>query len=359
MSFGSGRLSFAETPPPVKIGVLLPLTGEFAAWGEGVRRAIEFVGDRTSNLFTFEFEDEGNCEPQKSVAGFQKFSMTGLRYVIVGCLAGTKAILPIANRQNVLLLSVGLLDDGIFSQTSRLVNLATQLSTESTYLAAHVSARGLKRPAVIHWDDPFSNEFASTLVSALAQRGIVAVDNQAVNPKDMDYRSLLLRIVQQKPDAICLNMGQDQQGIILKQMRALKIDVPIFTNYVFETPAALSLGALSNNVEYSFPLNTAESSSEKAQFDREFKRRFSAEPTANSYFARDGLVLLTEAFQKCDSADVDCVGAFFKSKSTFSGLSGVVSFHSNGSNDRPYGIKKIEHGNFVWVSKNVDLNHRR
>ncbi len=348
-------LSFAEAPRTTKIGVLLPLTGEFAAWGEGIRRAIQLVEDRFANLFAFQFEDEGNCEPQKSVAGFQKFITDGVQYAIVGCLAGTKAVLPIAKRHEILLLSVGLLDDNIFSQTSQLVNLATQLSTESRYLAAHVSSKGFKRPAIIHWDDPFSNEFASTLVSEFAMRGVTVVDHQAVNPKDMDYRTLLLRIAQQKPDAICFNMGQDQQGIILKQMRTLKIDVPVFTNYVFETPSALTLGILSNNVEYSFPLNSAELSPEKAQFDQEFQSRFGVAPTANSYFVCDGLVLLENAFKKCGPIDVSCVGDFFKSTTKFAGLSGAVSFHSNGSNDRPYGIKKVENGKFVWVSKVVEL----
>lgn len=351
----SPRLSFAQAPQPIRIGVLLPLTGEFADWGEGIRRAIQLVAARSGRSFEFEFEDEGNCEPQKSVAGFKKIISSGARYAIVGCLAGTKAILPIAKRQDILLLSVGLLDDSVFSQTSQLVNLATQISTESRYLAAHVSAKGFKRPAIIHWEDPFSNEFASTLVSELALRGVTAVDNQAINPSDMDYRSLLLRIAMQKPDAICFNMGQDQQGIILKQMRALKINVPVFTNYVFETPAALTLGRLSNNVEYSFPLNSAESSPEKARFDREFHTRFNATPTANSYFVRDGLVLLDEALQKCGSNDISCIGKFFKSTSNFSGLSGAVTFHPNGSNDRPYGMKKVEEGKFVWVSREVEL----
>ncbi len=345
-----------EAKAPVRVGVLLPLTGEFASWGEGIRRAIELTAETEPSRFSFQFEDEGNCEAQRSVSGFQKLRSSGVSFFIVGCLAGTKAILPIAKRQQVLLLSVGLLDDRAFTETSQLINLATQLSTESRYLAARVASRGFKRPAIIHWEDPFSNEFAETLAAELTNRGAKVVTQEAVDPKDTDYRAVLLRIKKTNPDTICFNVGQDQQGILLRQARALGIRVPIFSNYVFETATALTLGQLSTDVEYSFPLNSADGSPEKTKFDQLFESRFGAgaHPTPNSYFVRDGLTLLDKALLKCPGAEPICVGDYFKSTTHFLGLSGDISFRSNGSNDRPYGIKKIENNQFVWVEKRVE-----
>jgi branched-chain amino acid transport system substrate-binding protein len=345
----------SKATTPVQVGVLLPLTGEFASWGEGIRRAIELAAETEHSRFSFQFEDEGNCEARRSVSGFQKLRSGGVSFFIVGCLAGTKAILPIAKRQQVLLLSVGLLDDHVFSETSQLVNLATQLSTESRYLAMRVASRGFKRPAIIHWQDPFSNEFAETLATELRNRGVKVATQEAVDPKDADYRTVLLRVKKANPDTLCFNVGQDQQGILLRQAHDLGIRVPIFSNYVFETATALTLGQHSNNVEYSFPLNSADGSTKKANFDQLFESRYGvgSHPTPNSYFVRDGLTLLEKAFLKCAVTDPVCVGDYFKSTAHFSGLSGEVSFRTNGSNDRPYGIKRIEKGRFVWVEKRV------
>jgi len=347
--------TFSQEKPPIPIGVILPLTGQFASWGEGIRRGIELFAESRQSKFRFVFEDEGNCEARSSVAAYRKLSSSGVHFMIVGCLAGTKAILPIAKKDSVLLLSTGLVDDSTFAQTSQLINLATQISTESRYLARRVNQRRLDRIAIIHWIDAFSDEFANTLQRELENHNIKVVSNEGVDPKEHDYRSILLRIKNAKADAICFNVGQDQQDVLLRQIRQVGIKVPVFSNYVYETPSVLNLGELATTVEYSSPLNSADSLPEKIDFDKKFEKRFGtgAQPIANSYFVRDGLTLLENALLKCSETDPDCVGKFFKSTNHFVGLSGDVSFHTDGSNDRPYGIKKVENGRFVWVDTGI------
>jgi branched-chain amino acid transport system substrate-binding protein len=248
-------------------------------------------------------------------------------------------------------LSAGLVDDHTFNGTSQLVNLATQISTESRYLAQHINSRELDRIAIIHWEDSFSNEFADTLKGWLEKFKIQVVSKIGVSPGSHDYRSILIRLKKIGINAICFNVGQDQQDILLRQLRQLGIDVPIFSNYVYETPSILNLGEIASTVEYSYPLNSAEDTAEKRDFDEKFKKHFgiAARPSANSYFITDGLTLLDLALRRCSSTDPECVGEVFKSTKHFEGLSGKLSFNSDGSNDRPYGIKRVEKGQFAWV----------
>lgn len=353
-------LGAAEEAGAVKVGVILPLSGEFAAWGEGIRRGIQLFADTKKRTFKFDFQDEGNCQAQKALSAYRRFIGDGIKYVIVGCLAGTKAILPVAKNKDVVLFSVGLLDDAAFKQTDKLINLATQLSTESYYLAHRVAQQGFKRVAIVHWIDAFSEEFAATLRNTLAQLDVEVVSQNGVDPKDRDYRSLLLRIKTSKPDAICYNIGQDQQEVLLRQIRQLGLNLAVFSNYVFETPPVLKLGNLTSNVEYSFPLNSAEGTPEKIEYDKRFSARFGASstPIANTYFVRDGLVLLETAVSKCGSGSADCVNKFFKNTSGFEGLSGEVSFRPDGSNMRPYGIKRIKNGEFIWADKKISLEDK-
>ena len=342
----------AETKLPIKVGVITPMTGEFASWGEGIRRSIELFTKSRTGTFSFVFEDEGNCQAKEAVSAYRKLSAQGIHFMILGCLSGTKAILPIAKKDSVLLFSAGLLDDEVFKQTDQLINLATQISTESISLAQRVHARGLDRVAIIHWIDDFANEFATTLAKALTRNGISVVANEGVDPKERDYRSLLIRLKKSNPGAICFNIGQDQQEILLRQISELGIKVPIFSNYVFENPAALKMAALASEVEYSFPVGSAEGATAKETFDQEYTSHFGPgnTPTPNSYFVWDGLLLLENARAKCGSTDPSCVANYFRSVEQFSGVSGIVSFHADGSNDRPYGIKKVVNNQFVWLA---------
>lgn len=357
---GSTPIARAEQiDRPTPIGVILPLSGEFSAWGQSIQRALMLIAPNYKDTVSFEFEDEGNCKPAKAVSAFQKLSSSGAKYFFVGCFAGTKAILPVANKHDVLLLSVGLLDDEVFTQTTKLINLATQLSLESRYLAAHVLSRGVKRASIFHWEDPFSNEFARTLREGLAAGGATTTSTHAIQAALNDFRSLLLRVKRENVDAICANVGEQQHPIFLRQIRQSGINAPIFTNYVFEVqPTLVAAGKYAEGVEYTYPLNAAEGSVEKTSFDAAFAKAYGAseKPNPNSYFARDGVELITSAFEKCSSRSPECVSNFIKATKTFEGLSGTVSFNANGSNIRPYGIKKVVDGKFVWINKNVKLD---
>lgn len=342
-----------------KVGVILPLSGEFSAWGQSIQRTLTLIAPEFTDKLVFEFEDEGNCEPAKAVSAFQKLSSSGANFFFVGCFAGTKAILPVANKHDVLLLSVGLLDDEVFTRTTKLINLATQLSVESRYLASHVLSRGVKRAVIFHWEDPFSNQFAGTLKDGLASGGVTTTSTHAIQASLNDFRSLLLRVKRENIDAICANVGEQQHPIFLRQIRQSGIEAPVFTNYPFEVqPTLIAAGKYAEGVEYTYPLNSAEGTVEKAKFDAAFAEAYGAseKPNPNSYFARDGVILITDAFEKCPSRAPDCVSQLIKATRNFEGLSGEVSFNPDGSNLRPYGIKKVVDGKFVWINKNVKLD---
>ena len=356
----------AVAQPPIPgqvnlIGVILPLTGEYASWGQSIRRTFELLAPQFEKQFAFQFEDEGNCEPTKSVTAFQKLKSNDIQFMFLGCLAGTKAILPIANKSDVLLFSLGLVDDAAFKQSTKLINLATQLSTESGYLGKHVLSKNPKSVAIIHWQDAFSEEFATTLEKTLRSGGVETVSQHPVESMGNDFRSVLLRIKADHPDAICENVGEQQQSILLRQIREIGITAPVFSNYAFEAaPTLLAAGKFAEGIEYTFPLNSAEGTAPKIAFDKKFAEQFGGDaiPTPNSYFARDGIFLLNEAIQDLTSNPIEIkftekVAKYLLSLRHYEGLSGEISFLPDGSNIRPYGIKKIENGKPIWIEKSI------
>src|SRR5688572_16416227 len=59
-----------ETDFLPRIGVILPMTGEFAPYGDKIRKAIE---GKLKGSATLIFEDEG-CDPLLAVKAYQKLS---------------------------------------------------------------------------------------------------------------------------------------------------------------------------------------------------------------------------------------------------------------------------------------------
>ena len=350
-----GSMLANATPPdttPVKIGVALPLTGEFATWGERIRQGFTLALEDVHHRIELDYQDEANCDAKASLSAVKKFSsVDNTKIWIMGCLAGTKAAGPLAKRGNALMLSTGLLDDEVYTLGYPVINLATQISTEAKFLAAHIQSRGLKKAAILHWPDAFGEEFGRALKEQFSQRSI---ESSYVESSIMgsDFRSIIEKIRISHADFIVSQLGDAQIQIFMKQMKELGMTLPVFSSYVVETNNAPT--DILNGIEYAYPLNSSEGSPEKNKFDMRFESRFGGAPSANTYFAYDGLLLLDKAFDACQSSDTKCVLSFI-TKNARSGISGEVTYKSDGSSVRPYGIKKIENSKFIWLNKKVAL----
>ncbi len=350
--------AFAETPSKIQIGVTIPLTGGFADWGLAFRRGIEMYTAKPDNRFAFDFQDEVQGDPKKAIAAYREYRLKGIRYMIQGSLAGTEAVIPLAAHEDVLLFSAGLSVDATVKKTDKLIGFGALVSTEINYLGKYIAQKGFKRIAILNRQDPFSEEIARLLRNRFTEDGLTVVLQESIDADEADFRSFVLRMKQARPDAFFFNVSQDKEGILVQQIRAQKLMLPIFSNYDFEAEAALPYASILQGVEYSFPLNTAEGSPGKIEFDKEYAAHFktSKQPHANTYLIYDGLTLLDQAFSTCEPENVKCVAQFFKSTKSFTGLSGSMSYREDGSNVRPYGIKTIENGKFVWVKQSAQEN---
>src|SRR5438552_3515115 len=94
----------------VRVGVILPLTGATAVWGEGIKRGIELANAEHPNAFKFIYEDEKFCDSKQAVMAAQKLiEIDSVKFLVTGCLNGSKAVAPIAERAGIPILSAGLL----------------------------------------------------------------------------------------------------------------------------------------------------------------------------------------------------------------------------------------------------------
>ena len=78
-------------------------------------------------------------------------------------------------------------------------------------------------------------------------------------------------------------------------------------------------------------------------------------PSATSFYVYDGMLLLDRAVSECTAIRTDCIAAYFKKLGEYEGISGLMRFQANGGIERPYGIKQIKDGDFIWITEKVDL----
>ncbi len=314
------------------------------------------------HAFILDFQDEGSCDnPARSLGAMQKLvNMSRVRFVVSGCLSGTKAIGALAKQHDVLLLSSGLLDRDVLAQRYPLVNFATEIAGESQYLAELIVDAGVRRLAAFRPVDAFGEEVGETLKRLLAKSGVEIVSNELVAQDVQDFRTLLLRLKSTKADALFMNtLGKDQQLMLMRQLGELRLDLPVFGNYVIEASVtAESEKKLLEGVRYTHPINSAAESPQKSVFDNKFRARFGKNelPSANTYFVYDGLMLLDQALNQCVPTDTDCVRRAMTNGNTRQGISGDFTIKADGSCVRPYGFKQVRDGKFEWTQMQVTVD---
>lgn len=343
----------------VRIGFIAPLTGPFAEWGQTIQEGLKLALEDVKHDFQVDYQDSA-CEPKLTVNIAKKFfEMDNIKLVLgPGCVTGLRAIAPMAQEKNALLFSTGLLDDIVFIDHKNVINLASQISTEALYMAKYLSEQGIGKVAVVHGTNYFGEEYGRRLPAFLKNFGIEVV---SVHPSDLnlrDFKSVIVKIFKEDPDAIFIHQGEAPTGIFVRQLRDLGKTTPIYSYYASEAESVLEAGddAL-NGMHYTYPVSSAEESQEKMDFEKRYTEKFGANktPSATSFFVYDGMMIMDKAMDSCRSDDTVCIGSFFRNLGNYSGISGEMKFEKDGSITRPFGMKMVENGRFVWVTKEIKI----
>ncbi|MES2225447.1 MAG: ABC transporter substrate-binding protein [Patescibacteria group bacterium] len=346
-----------QSEEAVRIGLIAPLTGPFADWGTSIQNGMQLAVQDTHHTFDVNYQDDG-CAARNGVSIAQEFfDVENIKLIMgPGCVEVLRPIAPLADSNGALLLSTGLLDDAIFAEHPSVLNFATQISAEAEYMAAYLESKQVKRIATIYGTNDFGVEFSKRLPESLAKRGITVSGTNSSNLDITDFRTIILHLIQSKPDAIFIHQGEKQVGLFAKQLREMGYDVPIYGGYGTEADSVLNAGGSAvEGIEYTYPVNSADEAPEKLAFDKRYAEMFNTTPTATSRFVYDGMMILDKALDACAASDTTCIRDYIRHIGKYSGISGDMYFKEDGSLVRPFGIKKIEGGKFIWVTKDINI----
>ncbi len=343
----SVALTETTTKSPLKIGVIIPLSGDWATWGERIKDSLElFKKDHASDLpIEFYYQDEGTCDPKKA---FTAYGMLHAQHkcdiFVLGCMNGARAIIDVAKRNKSLLLSAGFQQREIFDFKALLANLALQVDSEAQALARAISASKVKSLAVVR--NAGVEDFIEAMPPVFSSSGTRIIVDEVVSTEDRDLSSTILRLQSKEVDGLFINLGEQQLFTILKRLKEAKFTKPIFTSYgtdvlIRNNPELLKLA---EGVSYSHPATSAKSQ----EFERRFAEEVKQTPSINSYFVYDGLSLLKQAITDCaGSSDKGCLFAKISSGEWRSGLGGQYRINTDGSIEREFELRSISSGQII------------
>lgn len=332
-----------ERARPIKIGAILPLTGESADIGEGLKKTLELAladlkgAEREYQLV---FEDAGNFNSAKAVSAMNKLVGVDKVSGVITLSSGIgNAILPIADSNKVVTF-VCASDPRIANGKFVFIN-ATPPEEEVKTLISELNRRGHKRLGLFDMNQEGIAAIVGELKRQIQGTGIEIVSEQKFDPSTTDFRSMIVVSERAKPDIYLLNLLPPGLDNLAKQLRELKVQAPVTSVEMFEYTNQPKL------FEGDWYIQAADGA---AWFVQEYQEKFGQGYKICAPNLYDSFNFIVQALERKQGGEADeLVGELLKIKN-HSGALGVVNIEENHIVNSKAVVRTIKEGKPVTIT---------
>ncbi len=348
----------------VKIGVILPLTGSQAAFGEALKNGylialddINAKGGVMGKKIELDIYDD-QSKPDQAVQGVSKLVDQDRMPMILGSFSSesTKAIVPaIMQREVPLVIPAANADNVMDSKSPWVFRICAGAADYARATIAFLKDNGApKTMAIVYENTNFGQAGMKAMSAAAPAAGIKLVAVESYEAKSPDYRAVLQRVKQANPDVIYFCSYLLDATTLMRQSQEIDLNPKYYTSAgtgfaTVEFPTPKGAG---KNAEYVFSVSqwlpTARWAGSK-EFDAEYFRRYNSHPTHHAMFAYAALQAAARAINSAKSLESGKIRDAMKNLNLAMTPFGPIKFDSNGQNQHPVMVTQVQGGQYRVV----------
>jgi len=342
----------------IKIGVIEPLTGDEASYGESETRAMQIavdeinaaggIGGKTVELII----EDGKCDPLSGGTAAQKLiAIDGVKIIVGGaCVGETIAAAAVTEPAKVILISpsasspkVSTIGDFVF-RTYPSDALAGRIAAKYSY--GELKA---KKAALLTELTDYAKGLREVYREAFKEFGGTIVEDQTYTTGDTDFRTQVLKIKAAKPDVIYIVPQTNTPGLaIVKQLRENNVKAQIVTAEVLlDRQVAKENAAALEGVIGVEPAIDWEGNPKAEAFREAHRAKFDgADPGAFAANSYDAVYLIKEAIEATGVEAIDTIKMrdWLYGVKDWAGAVGSFTFDENGDPVMGENVRKIVDG---------------
>ncbi len=340
----NSNTSQVEQIDSIKLGVLLPLTGNNAAHGELAKRGVELALENLPSNIQVVYEDS-QFDGSVSVNAYKKLvTQDKVQAILTLGSPVAMSIASLANEDKVLLL--GIVAAPAYSTpddyTFRIVGSATVEA--DSIVDTIVNTLNKKKVAILSMGNDYGKGTASEFVHAFKDHGEV-IFNESFLPEETDFRSSLIKIKSLNPDIIFIPATGREAGLIIKQAREQGIETAFICAQACQNPDLVTIaGGSAEGLLVVAPTDDANSN---------FIDLYSDKYTGTIHFGTikmyDATKILSSVFANCekDNYAPACLLRGMNNVTDYPGTSFPINFDENGDMNDQFLLKIVKNGAFV------------
>ena len=243
--------------PPIKLGLITPLTGPLASYGKAqelvIKLAVEDVnakGGINGSPLQLDVQDS-STDPGQAVLLFRKFAGEGY-FAVLGPMTGTQweTVSPLANRIQMPAISVNAIKPGITIRpwTIRLQPADDTMMPEGLKEFLKVFPKTKKVVIMADVREASSKASADAYAALAKQNGLEVLDTVEFSSRATDFSAAVIQIKSRNPDAILAAAFPAQAILIAKDLKTQGVTVPVLnTSILWTGPFINNVGDVGRN----------------------------------------------------------------------------------------------------------------
>lgn len=340
----------------VNIGVIVPLTGAQAVYGQGIKEGLDLSADGINNTTRFGihinliYEDTQSDVKNAPAAARKLANKDNVVAFITATSPLSLSVAPIAEETKTVLLTMA--------------SLSTKLSTAGPYvfknddigapigtvLADEAIKRGFMTAGTIfaQYNDGVM-EYHDSFLKEFKAKGGTITGTEGFNTDMTDFRTPLKKLLASKPSAITVMGLQRDCAIIAKQTRELGYKGQLLGSLCFDDPTVVAAaGAAIEGV-----IMTSTNGTLSGKFNELIMKKYGHDPLRWSAEAFDGLRFLALGLARAYDGKNPITGYALQNTLTlmtaFKGEAGEATFDKDGNAHRALHIKEVKNGEIVEI----------
>lgn len=344
----------AETKP-IKIGQLIPVTGDHAESGkyqkQGAELALEQInkaGGVKGRQLQLVQEDDKSTNPG-AVAALQKLLEDKEIPAVVSSIRSTQiqAMMPTINEAK-LPIMIGGTNYGLTNSGSQWV---FRFRPHDGFSAAVmikflVEEQKLKKVAVVSTSDAFGNGGRDFVLENLKKYNMEPALVKGFNPGEKDFTAIVTAIKQSGADSLVTYFTSSVDlGVFAKQLKQLGASVTWIGSPSITAKDGINLAGDALNGTFGITDFHTEGNPKAKEFTAAYKAKYGQDPDLYSAWTYDAILVLAEAMKKAPDLKPESVRSAILGIKGFMGAENEYNFLPTGDGLDHYYIVKNEGGN--------------
>lgn len=347
-----------KVSPTLKIGVVAPLTGDAATFGNNVRKGAELALEEAKKRGDLKgiaveiLSEDSKGEAKSGVAAMNKLATVDQVVAVVDdCVSSVAlAIVPLANQHQIPIVSAGSTNPKLSGMSKYFYRVWNSDAEEGVFSARYaVTSLGLKKAAILYINNDYGKGLSDVFGREFKARGGAVVLVDTFDQGASTFRSQLAKVKAASPDCVYVVGYSSDLPILLKQLREAAITATVIGTVTAEDPVIVKgAGAAAEGVVYPFPKEPFGST--VTQFRQAYEAKFGEKPGLASDTGYDSAAVILECIRHGARTGPEIQAALATTKG-FRGASGEITFDEKGEVHKPMVMKTIRGGKFVQIAE--------